>query len=281
MFRYRLAARAAQCLGRRSCFVAGPGLFQRWKVPSERQPCRQMTTSNYSWQHNKTLYTSVALGIFAIGNAFYAYVILKRARQRDTDRAERNARMASQLKALSEGDSSSQDTKATPAGPRPDVPPHAPFLLIGGGTAAFAAARSIRARDPAARVLIVSEDPELPYMRPPLSKELWFSEDADVTETLRFKQWNGKERSVFFQPPSFYIPPRDLMFVENGGVAVLSGRKVVHMDVRGNTVKLDNGLQIAYDKCLIATGGSPRSLPVLERGGQEVEKRLTLFRKVI
>uniref|UniRef100_A0A2H6MY22 Apoptosis-inducing factor 1, mitochondrial n=3 Tax=Micrurus TaxID=8634 RepID=A0A2H6MY22_9SAUR len=280
MFRYRLAARAAQCLGRRSCFVAGPGLFQRWKVPSERQPCRQMTTSNYSWQRNKTLYTSVALGIFAIGNAFYAYVILKRARQRDVDRAERNARMASQMKSLSEGDSSSQGTEATPTGPRPDVPPHAPFLLIGGGTAAFAAARSIRARDPAARVLIVSEDPELPYMRPPLSKELWFSEDADVTETLRFKQWNGKERSVYFQPPSFYISPRDLMFVENGGVAVLSGRKVVHMDVRGNTVKLDNGLQIAYDKCLIATGGSPRSLPVLERGGQEVEKRLTLFRKI-
>uniref|UniRef100_A0A2H6MY52 Uncharacterized protein n=1 Tax=Micrurus carvalhoi TaxID=3147026 RepID=A0A2H6MY52_9SAUR len=111
MFRYRLAARAAQCLGRRSCFVAGPGLFQRWKVPSERQPCRQMTTSNYSWQRNKTLYTSVALGIFAIGNAFYAYVILKRARQRDVDRAERNARMASQMKSLSEGDSSSQGTE--------------------------------------------------------------------------------------------------------------------------------------------------------------------------
>lgn len=32
------------------------------------------------------------------------------------------------------------------------VPSHVPFLLIGGGTAAFAAARSIRARDPGARV---------------------------------------------------------------------------------------------------------------------------------
>ncbi|ETE62063.1 Apoptosis-inducing factor 1, mitochondrial, partial [Ophiophagus hannah] len=225
-----------------------------------------MTTSNYSWQHNKTLYTSVALGIFAIGNVFYAYVILKRARQRDIDRAERNARMASQMKSLSEGDSSSQGTKATPAGPRPDVPPHAPFLLIGGGTAAFAAARSIRARDPAARVLIVSEDPELPYMRPPLSKELWFSEDADVTETLR---------------DELCFCSRDVeSHSEHRETAALFDLQVVHMDVRGNTVKLDNGLQIAYDKCLIATGGSPRSLPVLERGGQEVEKRLTLFRKI-
>lgn len=44
------------------------------------------------------------------------------------------------------------------------------------------------------KVLIVSEDPELPYMRPPLSKELWFSDDPNVTKTLRFRQWNGKER---------------------------------------------------------------------------------------
>lgn len=30
--------------------------------------------------------------------------------------------------------------------------------------------------------------------------------------------------------------------------------EVVHMDVRGNVVKLDDGTQISYDKCLIATG---------------------------
>lgn len=34
----------------------------------------------------------------------------------------------------------------------PEVPVHIPYLLIGGGTASFAAARSIRARDPGARV---------------------------------------------------------------------------------------------------------------------------------
>ena len=45
-----------------------------------------------------------------------------------------------------------------------------------------------------AQVLIVTDEPDLPYMRPPLSKELWFVDDPEVTETLRFKQWNGKER---------------------------------------------------------------------------------------
>lgn len=160
------------------------------------------------------------------------------------------------------------------------LPSHAPYLLIGGGTASFAAARSIRARDPGAKVLIVTEEPDLPYMRPPLSKELWFSDDPSVTETLRFKQWNGKERSIYFQPPSFYINPEDLSSAENGGVAVLTGKRVVHMDVRGNKVKLNDDTEISYDKCLIATGGVPRNLPVIERAGEDVMKRTTLFRKI-
>ncbi|KAK2083830.1 Apoptosis-inducing factor 1, mitochondrial [Saguinus oedipus] len=191
------------------------------------------------------------------------------------------------------------------------APNHVPFLLIGGGTAAFAAARSIRARDPGARVLIVSEDPELPYMRPPLSKELWFSDDPNVTKTLRFKQWNGKERRhvlqeqkrnclmalfdslagiqnfrsivgrlIYFQPPSFYVSAQDLLHIENGGVAVLTGKKVVQLDVRGNMVKLNDGSQITYEKCLIATGGTPRSLSAIDRAGAEVKSRTTLFRKI-
>ncbi|XP_046876357.1 apoptosis-inducing factor 1, mitochondrial isoform X2 [Hypomesus transpacificus] len=168
-----------------------------------------------------------------------------------------------------------------PPAPAPlPVPPHAPYLLIGGGTASFAAARSIRARDPGARVLIVTEEGDLPYMRPPLSKELWFSDDPGVTDTLRFKQWNGKERSIYFQPPSFYVSPEELDKAENGGVAVMTGKKVVHMDVRGNKVRLSDNSEISYDKCLIATGGVPRNLQVIERAGEEVNKRTTLFRKV-
>nr|XP_005165182.1 apoptosis-inducing factor 1, mitochondrial isoform X1 [Danio rerio] len=167
-----------------------------------------------------------------------------------------------------------------PTAPHLDVLEHAPYLLIGGGTASFAAARSIRARDPGARVLIITEESDLPYMRPPLSKELWFSDDPKVTESLRFKQWNGKERSIYFQPPSFYVSPADLAKVENGGVAVLTDSKVVHMDVRGNKVKLSDGSEISYEKCLIATGGVPRNLQVIDRAGEEVIKRTTLFRKI-
>ncbi|KAK2493252.1 hypothetical protein MC885_001399 [Smutsia gigantea] len=45
-------------------------------------------------------------------------------------------------------------------------------------------------------------------------------------------------------------------------------------------VKLNDGSQITYEKCLIATGGTPRSLSAIDRAGAEVKSRTTLFRKI-
>ncbi|XP_071613901.1 apoptosis-inducing factor 1, mitochondrial isoform X2 [Heliangelus exortis] len=245
--------------------------------PHLRCPSRSLTSSGAPGKAGSNLLLYLIVGGAATGTGAYVYKTLRENKERFTSRVSSITR-PQEAGAAADAGAAPRGTAAP--GARPAVPSHVPFLLIGGGTAAFAAARSIRARDPGARVLIVSEDPALPYMRPPLSKELWFSDDPNVTETLRFKQWNGKERSIYFQPPSFYVPVPDLPFVEHGGVAVLCGKKVVHMDVRGNTVKLNDGTQISYDKCLIATGGTPRNLPAIERAGKDVQKRLTLFRKI-
>ena len=45
------------------------------------------------------------------------------------------------------------------------------YLLIGGGLAAATAAEGIRKRDPQGSILIVTNESQLPYHRPPLSKE--------------------------------------------------------------------------------------------------------------
>ncbi|XP_036381516.1 apoptosis-inducing factor 1, mitochondrial isoform X9 [Megalops cyprinoides] len=234
---------------------------------------------------DNTLYI-VLVGATCLGAGFYAYRTLTSDKSRYHDRISEIASRPSKMSPQEQPATYMQTEPTAPAveAPAPvslpEIPAHAPYLLIGGGTASFAAARSIRARDPGARVLIVTDEPDLPYMRPPLSKELWFSDDPSATETLRFKQWNGKERSIYFQPPSFYVSPQDLPKVENGGVAVLTGKRVVHMDVRGNKVRLDDDSEISYDKCLIATGGVPRNMQVIERAGDEVMKRTTLFRKI-
>ncbi|XP_071979758.1 apoptosis-inducing factor 1, mitochondrial isoform X3 [Engystomops pustulosus] len=223
-----------------------------------------------------------AYGIFVaiatLGGGVYVYRTLHRDKSRFHDRLStiNSIRESIEQVEFKEADTDKQEKQRGEA----VLPSHVPFLLIGGGTASFAAARSIRAKDPGAKVLIVSDESDPPYMRPPLSKELWFSDDPDVTETLRFKQWNGKERSIFFQPPSFYVAPEELMSTEHGGVSVLTGKKVVHLDVRENKAKLDDGSHISYEKCLIATGGTPRSLPAIERASEDVKQRTTLFRRI-
>ncbi|XP_057367402.1 apoptosis-inducing factor 1, mitochondrial-like isoform X2 [Daphnia carinata] len=161
-----------------------------------------------------------------------------------------------------------------------DLPVHIPYLLIGAGTSSFAAFRAIKSRDPKAKVLVIGEENHLPYMRPPLSKELWFSDDPEVSNKLKFKQWNGKERSLFFEQDEFYCSPAELVAKENGGVSVVRGHRVVKLDIVGRKAELDDGRSITYDKCLIATGGKPKSLPSLSSAPENVQEHVTLFRNI-
>ena len=46
---------------------------------------------------------------------------------------------------------------------------------------------------------------------------------------------------------------------------MVTGRKVVRIDAGKREAHLDNGDVIGYDKCLLATGGKPKALPVLDR----------------
>ncbi|XP_012148035.1 apoptosis inducing factor [Megachile rotundata] len=157
-------------------------------------------------------------------------------------------------------------------------PKDVPYLLIGGGTAAFSAFRSIKSRDPRAKVLIITEEEDLPYMRPPLSKELWYNTDRKTSAELLFKQWNGAQRSIFYEPPEFYSEVDKLIESEKGGVTVATGWKVTKIDVPNKTVTLDDGYEIKYDKCLIATGASPKNLPVFESLQDEVKDKIKTFR---
>lgn len=161
-----------------------------------------------------------------------------------------------------------------------DIPTCVPYLLIGGGTAAFSAFRSIKSSDPTAKVLIVSNESCYPYMRPPLSKELWFNEDDDASKKLLFKQWNGTERSLFYEPEDFYVDCKCLMEQANGGVAVARGWSVQRVDVAEKKAYLEDGHEIKYRKCLIATGASPKNLPVIEKASEQIQEKVTLFRDV-
>lgn len=155
-----------------------------------------------------------------------------------------------------------------------------PFLLIGAGSASFAAFRAIRTKDPTAKVLMIGDEPFYPYMRPPLSKELWFDQNPDVGKTLSFTRWNGKERSVFYEPQDYFFSVKQLLENKNGGVSVIRGKKIVKVDPVSQVVVFDSGEEIAYEKCLIATGAKPKNLPIFETAEDGIKKHVTLFRSV-
>jgi len=117
-------------------------------------------------------------------------------------------------------------------------------------------------------------------MRPPLSKELWFSDDAEMTKSLNFQQWNGTARSLFYEPEPFYTPVEELNTAKNGGISLARGWKVKSINVSEKKVKLNDGKEISYNKCLIATGSIPKTLKLYDKASQKVKDKFSVFRTI-
>jgi len=204
----------------------------------------------------------------------------KEAKEAAASKAAKEAASTQAAKKAAAKNTKEEAATAETTTERPGVPSHVPYLLIGAGTASFAAYRAIKAKDPLAKILIVGEEERLPYMRPPLSKELWFMTDKEAVQELRFKQWNGRERSLYFEPSSFYTPVSDLMDSPKGGISLLTGRKVIRIDPKAQVAYLSDGTEIGYEKCLIATGGKPKSLAQVDSLPADLKEHVTLFRKI-
>ncbi|HJQ49446.1 MAG TPA: FAD-dependent oxidoreductase [Gaiellaceae bacterium] len=113
------------------------------------------------------------------------------------------------------------------------------YLIVGGGLTADSACRGIRKFDPNGRILIVGEEPHLPYLRPPLSKALWKGGEESAI-------WRGTAKL---------------------GVDLRLGRRIVALDLDAHSTTDDRGESYGYEKLLLATGGRPRRLPF---GGEDV-----------
>src|SRR5438094_4697802 len=113
------------------------------------------------------------------------------------------------------------------------------YIIIGGGLAGAAAIAGIRQHDTTGSILLVSAEHDLPYDRPPLSKQLW-------TGAKRVEE-------IFLHPQSFYI---------EHSVELKLGTDVAEVETGGHTVRDSNGGSFRYNKLLLATGGTPRRLTI-------------------
>ncbi|CAL4133713.1 unnamed protein product, partial [Meganyctiphanes norvegica] len=98
-------------------------------------------------------------------------------------------------------------------------------------------------------------------------------------DRLRYSQESGDAYGIYFEHSEYYTPAEELSGRDNGGISVLNGR-VVKLDVHKKRAYLEDGQVVSYDKCLLATGGKPKGLPVFTQAAEEVSQKVTLFRTI-
>ncbi len=113
------------------------------------------------------------------------------------------------------------------------------FVIVGASLAGAKAAQALRDEGFEGTVVLIGAEHEHPYERPPLSKGLLL----------------GKEErsSVFVHEPDWY---------DEHDVDLRLGTRVTSIDRAARQVRLEDGSVTGYDKLLLATGASPRRLPV-------------------
>jgi len=109
------------------------------------------------------------------------------------------------------------------------------YVIVGGGLAAASAIEGIRELDPRGPITLISAERELPYHRPPLSKT--FLAGKDGVETVRV---------------------HDVGWYRDQKVKVRLGQMAKSVHMGRQTVAMQSGERVAYDRLLIATGASPR-----------------------
>ena len=107
------------------------------------------------------------------------------------------------------------------------------YLIIGNSAGGIGAAEAIRGVDKAGTLAIVSDEPYPAYSRPLISEHL--SEGRSLEKML-------------YRPADFY---------EQNKIKTVFGDKVTRINFSGRTLELESGRTIAWQKLLLATGGSP------------------------
>ncbi len=112
-------------------------------------------------------------------------------------------------------------------------------LIAGSGMAGRAAALTLRRVGWTGEIVLVGDDPEYPYDRPPLSKSVVVG-TADMSKVIK-------------PAPEVY---------EQDGIDLRRGVTVTVADASAKTAELSDGSTVAWDALVLATGCAPRQLPI-------------------
>ncbi|WP_413250117.1 NAD(P)/FAD-dependent oxidoreductase [Sinomonas flava] len=118
------------------------------------------------------------------------------------------------------------------------IQPARPIVVVGSGHAGVGVAAGLRSRGWDGRVVLVDAEGQLPYERPPLSKDLLAPGSAAEPVPMRKEAWYAARR-----------------------IERLHGT-AVSVDRERRELTLDDGRVLPYAKLVLATGSTPRRLTV-------------------
>src|SRR6266498_495279 len=119
------------------------------------------------------------------------------------------------------------------------MPDERTFVIIGASLAGAKAAETLRSEGFTGRIVLVGEETERPYERPPLSKGYLLGKD--------------EREKAFVHEASWYA---------DNGVELMLAARATNLDTATRTVTLDGYEPLRYDKLLLATGSRVRRLDV-------------------
>jgi 3-phenylpropionate/trans-cinnamate dioxygenase ferredoxin reductase subunit len=124
------------------------------------------------------------------------------------------------------------------------------LVIVGASLAGAKAAEGAREQGWEGPIRLVGAEQHLPYERPPLSKGVLLGAAAPASALVH-----------------------DDGFEVNAEIDVLLGAPAVRIDLTDRTVALAGGRRLRFDKLVLATGSSPRRLPI---PGADLPEVLTL-----
>ncbi|MER6982335.1 FAD-dependent oxidoreductase, partial [Streptomyces carpinensis] len=113
------------------------------------------------------------------------------------------------------------------------------IAVVGAGLAAVSTCDALRTQGYDGELVLFSAEEGLPYDRPPLSKDVLLGK--------------ARREDVLLRPADWY---------EQRGVELWPGAAVTAIHPEQGTVELAGGSAVGAERIVLATGGTPRALPV-------------------
>jgi 3-phenylpropionate/trans-cinnamate dioxygenase ferredoxin reductase subunit len=111
------------------------------------------------------------------------------------------------------------------------------FVIVGASLTGAKAAETLRSEGFTGRIVLVGQESDLPYERPPLSKGYLMGKEPRVNAYVHKAQW-----------------------YPDNNVELVLGTRVTRLDPKAHTVTLDDVGPLRYDRLLLATGSRVRRL---------------------